>query len=70
MDAERRDDQARRRGRRADTAEPLVNAYLEVGDRVAVVGRRRRAAFDSTAGLAALGPATSAGTSTSPRSRS
>jgi uncharacterized protein len=41
---------------RADTAEPLVNTYLEVGDRVAVVGRRRRAAFDSAAGLAALGP--------------
>jgi hypothetical protein len=40
----------------ADTAEPLVNTYLQVGDRVAVVGRRRRAAFDSEAGLAALGP--------------
>lgn len=40
----------------ADTAEPLVNTYLEVGDRVAVVGRRRRSAFDSEAGLAALGP--------------
>jgi DUF917 family protein len=41
---------------RADTAEPLVNTYLQVGDRIAVVGRRRRAAFDSPAGLAALGP--------------
>jgi DUF917 family protein len=40
----------------AETAEPLVNTYLQVGDRVAVVGRRRRAAFDSEAGLAALGP--------------
>ncbi len=39
-----------------ETAEPLVNTYLEVGGRVAVVGRRRRAAFDSEAGLAALGP--------------
>jgi DUF917 family protein len=41
---------------RADSAEPLVNTYLQVGDLVAVVGRRRRAAFDSEAGLAALGP--------------
>jgi uncharacterized protein len=41
---------------RAETAEPLVNTYLEVGDRIAVVGRRRRAAYDSQAGLAALGP--------------
>jgi uncharacterized protein len=40
----------------ADTAEPQVNTYLEVGDRVGVVGRKRRAAFDSAAGLAALGP--------------
>lgn len=40
----------------ADTAEPLANTYLEVGGRVAVVGRKRRAAFDSAAGLAALGP--------------
>ncbi len=40
----------------AETAEPLVNTYMEVGARVAVVGRRRRAAFDSEAGLAALGP--------------
>jgi DUF917 family protein len=41
----------------AETAEPLVNTYLKEGDRVAVVGRRRREAFDSEAGLAALGPA-------------
>jgi uncharacterized protein len=41
---------------RADTAEPLVNTYLEVGQQVAVVGRRRRAAYDSEGGLAALGP--------------
>ncbi len=40
----------------AETAEPLGNTYLEVGQQVAVVGRRRRAAFDSEAGLAALGP--------------
>ncbi|HZD03087.1 MAG TPA: DUF917 domain-containing protein [Actinomycetes bacterium] len=41
---------------RPDTAEPLVNTYLQLGDRVAVVGRRRRAAFDSETGVAALGP--------------
>jgi uncharacterized protein len=39
-----------------DTAEPLVNTYLKEGDRVAVVGRRRREHFDSPAGLEALGP--------------
>ena len=39
-----------------DTAEPLVNTYLEMGQRVAVVGRRRRDLFDSPAGLATLGP--------------
>jgi DUF917 family protein len=41
----------------AETAEPLVNTYLAEGDRVAVVGRRRRPQFDSPQGLAALGPA-------------
>jgi DUF917 family protein len=40
-----------------DTGEPLVNTYLEVGQRVAVVGMRRRAIWDSADGLATLGPA-------------
>jgi DUF917 family protein len=40
----------------ADSAEPVVNTDLEVGQRLAVVGCRRRDAFDSPAGLAALGP--------------
>lgn len=39
-----------------ETAEPLVNTYLELGQEVAVVGRRRRDQFDSPAGLDALGP--------------
>ena len=38
------------------TGEPLVNTYLELGQRVSVVGRRRRDLFDSPAGLATLGP--------------
>jgi DUF917 family protein len=38
------------------TGEPLVNTYLELGQEIAVVGRRRRHQFDSPAGLAALGP--------------
>jgi DUF917 family protein len=38
------------------TGEPLVNTYLELGQEIAVVGRRRRDQFDSEAGLAALGP--------------
>jgi len=38
------------------TGEPLVNTFLENGQEVAVVGRRRRDQFDSPAGLAALGP--------------
>jgi DUF917 family protein len=38
------------------TAEPLVNTYLELGQEIAVVGRRRRDAFDSPGGLATLGP--------------
>jgi uncharacterized protein len=38
------------------TGEPLVNTYLELGQDIAVVGRRRRDAFDSPAGLGALGP--------------
>jgi DUF917 family protein len=41
----------------ADTAEPLVNTYLEIGDRVAVVGMRRRDVWDSPKGMASLGPA-------------
>ncbi|HEY4277203.1 MAG TPA: DUF917 domain-containing protein [Conexibacter sp.] len=40
----------------AVTAEPLVNTNLAVGQQIAVVGRRRRDAFDSDAGLAVLGP--------------
>lgn len=39
-----------------DTAEPLVNTYLELDQEIAVVGRRRRDAFDSAGGLATLGP--------------
>ena len=38
------------------TAEPLVNTYLELEQEIAVVGRRRRDAFDSDGGLATLGP--------------
>jgi len=38
------------------TAEPLVNTYLEMGQDIAVVGRRRRSQFDSPAGLDVLGP--------------
>jgi DUF917 family protein len=38
------------------TGDPLVNTYLELGQEIAVVGRRRREQFDSEAGLAALGP--------------
>jgi DUF917 family protein len=41
----------------AETAEPLVNTYLEVGDRIAVVAMRRRRIWDSAAGLETLGPA-------------
>jgi len=41
----------------AETAEPLVNTYLKIGDRIAVVGMRRRTVWDSPAGLATLGPA-------------
>ncbi len=39
-----------------ETAEPLVNTYLKLGQQVAVVGRRRRDQFDSPAGLETLGP--------------
>lgn len=39
-----------------ETAEPLVNTYLDLGQEVAVVGRRRRDQFDSPAGLETLGP--------------
>jgi DUF917 family protein len=38
------------------SAEPLVNTYLELGQEIAVVGRRRREQFDSPRGLATLGP--------------
>jgi len=38
------------------SGEPLVNTYLEIGQEVAVVGRRRRDQFDSAAGLETLGP--------------
>lgn len=38
------------------TAEPLVNTDLELDQEVAVVGRRRRGAFDSDGGLTTLGP--------------
>ena len=38
------------------TGEPLVNTYVELGQELAVVGRRRRDQFDSPAGLGALGP--------------
>ncbi|MDP9271188.1 MAG: DUF917 domain-containing protein [Chloroflexota bacterium] len=41
----------------ATTGEPLVNTYLEEGDRVAVVAAQRRDVWDSPAGLATLGPA-------------
>jgi DUF917 family protein len=40
----------------AETAEPLVNTDLEIGQPLAVVGMRRRPAFDSPAGLRVLGP--------------
>jgi uncharacterized protein len=38
------------------TGEPLVNTYLELGQEIAVVGRRRRDRFDSSAGIDTLGP--------------
>jgi len=38
------------------TGEPLVNTYLDRGQRIAVVGIRRRPQFDNERGLAALGP--------------
>jgi DUF917 family protein len=38
------------------TGDPLVNTYIKVGQEISVVGRRRRAQFDSAAGLEALGP--------------
>ncbi len=41
----------------ADTGEPLVNTYLELGTRVAVVGMKRRDVWNSEAGMASLGPA-------------
>jgi uncharacterized protein len=41
----------------ADTAEPLVNTYLEEGRRIAVIGMKRRDVWDSPDGLATLGPA-------------
>lgn len=39
-----------------ESGEPLVNTYLELGQEIAVVGRRRRSQFDSAAGVATLGP--------------
>lgn len=39
------------------TGEPLVNTYLNEGDRIAVVGMRRPAVWDLPGGLEALGPA-------------
>lgn len=39
-----------------ETAEPLVNTYLEMGQEIAVVGRRRRDQFDNEGGLAVMGP--------------
>lgn len=41
----------------SETGEPLVNTYLKEDDRVAVVGMKRRAIWDSPDGLATLGPA-------------
>jgi DUF917 family protein len=41
----------------ATTGEPLVNTYLQEGDRIAVVAAKRREVWDSAAGLATLGPA-------------
>jgi DUF917 family protein len=38
------------------SGEPLVNTYIEEGQEVAVVGRRRRSQFDSPSGLETLGP--------------
>jgi DUF917 family protein len=38
------------------TGEPLVNTYLKEGDRVAVVGSRRREVWNSATGLETLGP--------------
>ena len=40
----------------ATTGEPLVNTYLQEGDRIAVVAAKRRDVWDSPAGLATLGP--------------
>jgi DUF917 family protein len=39
-----------------DTAAPLVNSALEVGQKVAVIGVRRRDLFDSERGIELLGP--------------
>ena len=39
-----------------ETGEPRVNTDLALGDRIAVVGVRRRPQFDNAQGLAALGP--------------
>lgn len=41
----------------AQSAEPLVNTYLEEGAQVAVVGMKRRDVWDSEAGMDSLGPA-------------
>jgi DUF917 family protein len=39
-----------------ETAEPLSNTYLSQGTPVAVIGRRRRAAYDGPRGLEVMGP--------------
>lgn len=38
------------------TGEPRVNTDIEVGDRLAVIGVRRRPQYDNRVGIAALGP--------------
>jgi DUF917 family protein len=40
----------------SDSGEPLVNTSIEIGQRVAVVGVRRRPQFDGEDGQAVLGP--------------
>jgi hypothetical protein len=39
-----------------ETGEPLVNSFLEEGQRVGVIGIKRCAQFDTAAGIDALGP--------------
>jgi DUF917 family protein len=40
-----------------DTGEPLVNTHISTGQRVTIVGIKRRPQFDNASGLAILGPA-------------